>query len=171
MQYSSGTPSPEKSKQTMWPFQSRRSKPRTEELSMPKQDQLIPVQGYMLLKFSFIERKPSVDFIRDTVLATAAPILAFQVVEGLPLAIPLGGNRPADVEVIRAPSGVFYDASGKVWPHGIDSWVQDCYVAWLAWTAARAKTPAPVAPIKSGDIVAGGRASGFLSKEAAALVG
>jgi hypothetical protein len=103
---------------------------------MTVSDQVITAPAnYSILRFSFVSRKPTLDYIRETVLLRAAPIIAFQIVDGLPLPIAIGGAPPADVEVILAPSGMLYDTSGRSWK-SFDSWSQDCLAAWRAFLDA-----------------------------------
>jgi hypothetical protein len=119
-------------------------------------DQVITaLAGYSVLRFSFADRKPTIDYIREMVLPRIAPVIAFQIIDGLPLPISIGGAPPADVEIILAPTGMLYDATGKSW-RSIDSWALDCLAAWKNWyETTRPKTAPASRPHVSGDVVLG----------------
>jgi hypothetical protein len=139
---------------------------KKETRSMTVSDQVITAPaGYSVLRFSFINRKPTIDYIRETVLSRGvAPVIAFQIVDGLPLPISIGGAPPADVEVISVPGGMLYDASGRSWK-SFDSWSQDCLAAWRAFLDAQPKTAPVSRPPVSGEVVFGARPSGFLAPD------
>jgi hypothetical protein len=130
----------------------------------PLADQVIPAAvGYMRLSFTFLERKPTVDHILETVRATTTPIIGWRILDGLTLPVALGGDLPADtVAAIMIPNGAIFDANGKSWK-GLPAWAQDCLAAWKIWLPARPQKPAPpVRPLQSGEVVFGARPVGFL---------
>ena len=67
--------------------------------------------GHALARFRFADRKPTIDFIRET--AQYLPIIAWDVSSGVVLPLAFGDVQPSDadcVEVVHFPNGMFFAA-------------------------------------------------------------
>jgi hypothetical protein len=125
--------------------------------------------GYALLRFAFVDRKATVDFVRSEM--KILPILGWRIVDGVTLPIALGDvQAPADgCDAVLCPSGMIHNIAGKAWK-GLPAYEVDVLAAWSAWRAARPKEAPPVSRIvHPGDIIGGNmRRSGFIEADTTA---
>jgi hypothetical protein len=150
----------------------------SQESKVMSHDQItVPAQAgaYVLLKFVFIDRKVTAEFCRAELLAAPLPILAWKLIDDLPLPITLGSNQQqigTGVDAIMATgSGMIYATDGtRVW-RGIDSFVGELIRHWEAWRVANKPPPPARPPLVAGTIVAGSRPVGFIDETASTLVG
>jgi hypothetical protein len=138
-------------------------KKETKPMTSNVPDQTIAAHpGYSILRFTYLDRKATVDFVRAEL--KVLPIVAWRMVDGAVLPVAIGDmqQQPDGAEAILCPSGMICDVAGRRWK-SVDAFAQDVTLAWKAWLGARPEEAPPVSrPLTTGDVVFGSRQSGFL---------
>jgi hypothetical protein len=120
--------------------------------------------GYSALRFTFIDRKVTPEFVRAE--TQVRPVVAWRIVEGVVLPIALGDFAQGGdcVEAVLLPNGMVYDLSGRAFK-GVDAFAQEVAKSWQAWRDKLPKEPTPLRPLAKGDVVYGSRQVGFIDPE------
>ena len=120
---------------------------------------VLPVQpGYNVARFKYVNRKPTVDYVKENLRVT--PVIGWRVLGDIVLPITIGGDTSTDVEVICIPGGMVYAADGRSWK-GLDAFALACVASWKAWIAELPKEPSPTRALMPGNVILGPPADGF----------
>jgi hypothetical protein len=132
-------------------------------MTSPISDQIIPaVAGYSLLRFTYRDRKVTVDFAKSEI--KTFPIVGFRTIDCVVLPVAIGDveTPPDSVDAIHCPNGIIYTIDGRAFK-GIDAYCGELTKTWAAWREKLPKAPPPPPrPLVPGQVIAGRRPSGFL---------
>jgi hypothetical protein len=127
-----------------------RKKPgATKELPMSTPDQIIPAHfGYSLLRFCYLDRKVTAEFVTRAENLKVMPIIAWRILsDGAVSPVAISDPQPADgcIEAVLFPNNMIYDLHGRAWT-SVQAWaVEAAAPAWKAWREGHGVKEAPPA--------------------------